>query len=198
MNWPRRRCCGCCSGPYTPGALQRIADEQITPRISAVPGVSAVNVNGGTDFGATVSYDARMLRQLGISPTALSEAIAGARVVAALGIERIGASKREVVLRDQPGAIEELADLPIRGRGNQVFRLGDLAKVRPRGGLARDVLPSERQHRAEFHRDAGAECRRDPDGGGGARGDDRARSAAPRRHQSHHVGRLGRARAAAQ
>ena len=119
------------SGPYTPGAMQRIADEQITPRVSAVPGVSGVSVGGGTTFGATVSYDARLLRQLGISPTTLTEAIAGARVVAALGTERIGASKREVVLRDQPGAIEELAELPIRGRGNQVFRLGELAKVRP-------------------------------------------------------------------
>ena len=119
------------SGPYTPGAMQRIADEQITPRVSAVPGVSGVQVSGGTDFGASVSYDARLLRQLGISPTALTEAIAGARVVAALGTERIGASKREVVLRDQPGALEELEALPIRGRGTQVFRLGDLAKVRP-------------------------------------------------------------------
>lgn len=119
------------SGPYTPGAMQRIADEQITPRLSAVPGVSGVSINGGTEFGATVSYDARLLRQLGISPTALSDAIANARVVAALGTERIGASKREVVLRDQPGALEELEALPIRGRGAQVFRLGDLAKVRP-------------------------------------------------------------------
>ena len=119
------------SGPYTPGAMQRIADEQITPRVSAVPGVSGVSIGGGTTFGATVSYDARLLRQLGISPTTLTEAIAGARVVAALGTERIGASKREVVLRDQPGAIDELAALPIRGRGNQVFQLGELAKVRP-------------------------------------------------------------------
>lgn len=119
------------SGPYTPGAMQRIADQQLTPRISAVPGVAGVSVGGGTEFGATVSYDASLLRQLGISPDLLSEAIRNARVVTALGTERIGASKREVVLRDQPGAIEELADLPIRGRGNRVFRLGDLARVRP-------------------------------------------------------------------
>ena len=52
-------------------------------------------------------------------------------VVAALGTERIGASKREVVLRDAPGALEELEDLPIRGRGNRIFRLGELAQVRP-------------------------------------------------------------------
>ena len=119
------------SGPYTAGALQRIADEQITPRVSAVPGVSGVAIGGGTEFGASVSYDARLLRQLGIGPNALTDAIAGARVVASLGTERIGASKREVVLRDQPNAIEELANLPVRGRGSHLFRLGDLAEVRP-------------------------------------------------------------------
>ncbi len=119
------------SGPYTPGAMQRVADERITPRISAVPGVAGAQVGGGTEFGASVSYDASLLRQLGISPNAITDAIANSRVVAALGTERIGASKREVVLRDQPGAIEELEDLPIRGRGAKVFRLGELAKVRP-------------------------------------------------------------------
>ena len=119
------------SGPYTPGALQRIANDQITPRVSAVPGVAGVGIGGGTEFGATVSYDASLLRQLGISPTALSQAISESRVVQSLGTERIGASKREVVLRDQPNALAELEDLPIRGRGNQVFRLGQLAQVRP-------------------------------------------------------------------
>ena len=118
------------SGPYTPGALQRIADERITPRVSAVPGVAGVSIGGGTEFGATVSYDASLLRQLGVSPVALTQAIAESRVVQSLGIERMGASKREVVLRDQPDALADLENLPIRGRGNQVFRLGQLAQVR--------------------------------------------------------------------
>lgn len=119
------------SGPYTPGAMQRLSTDVFEPRLGAVPGVSGVTIGGGTTFGATVSYDAQLLRQLGISPLQLTQAVAGARVVAALGTERMGASKREVVLRDQPGAIEELENLPIRGRANQVFRLGELAKVRP-------------------------------------------------------------------
>ena len=119
------------NGPYTPGALQRIADAIFTPRLSAVGGVSAVSVNGGTEFGASVSYDPLLLRQVGVEPQALANAIREARVVQALGTERLGASKREVVLRDQPNALEELAELPIRGRGNTVFRLGELAQVRP-------------------------------------------------------------------
>ncbi len=119
------------SGPYTPGALQRIADDVFTPRLSAVSGVSAVSVNGGTEFGASVSYDPALLRQVGVEPAALANAIREARMVQALGTERLGASKREVVLRDQPNALEELEELPIRGRGSRVFRLGELAQVRP-------------------------------------------------------------------
>lgn len=119
------------SGPYTPGALQRLSDEEIRPRLGAVPGVSNVAVFGGTTFGATVSYDATLLRQLGIRPQALGEAVGSARQVVALGVERIGASKREVVLRDVPNALEDLEDLPVRGPGGQVFRLGALAQVRP-------------------------------------------------------------------
>jgi multidrug efflux pump subunit AcrB len=119
------------NGPYTPGALQRIADDVFTPRLSAVNGVSAVSVNGGTEFGASVSYDPTLLRQVGVDPAALATAIREARMVQALGTERLGASKREVVLRDQPDALEELEELPIRGRGARVFRLGELAQVRP-------------------------------------------------------------------
>jgi len=119
------------AGPYTPGALRRIADEVFTPRLSAVRGVSGVSVGGGTEFGASVSYDPLLLRQVGVEPQVLSNAIREARIVQALGTERMGASKREVVLRDQPDALEQLAELPIRGRGGRVFRLGDLAQVRP-------------------------------------------------------------------
>ncbi|MBX3134188.1 MAG: efflux RND transporter permease subunit [Gemmatimonadaceae bacterium] len=119
------------NGPYTAGALQRIANEVMTPRLSAVSGVSGVSVGGGTEFGASVSYDPLLLRQVGVEPQALANAVREARVVSALGTERMGASRREVVLRDQPGALQELEDLPIRGRGGRVFRLGELAQVRP-------------------------------------------------------------------
>ena len=113
------------NGPYTPGALQRLSDEMLTPRLSAVNGVSGVSVGGGTEFGASVSYDPLLLRQIGVDPQAIATAISEARIVQALGIERIGSNKREVVLRDQPNALEELNNLPVRGRGSRVFRLGD-------------------------------------------------------------------------
>jgi multidrug efflux pump subunit AcrB len=119
------------SGPYTAGTLQELADRQLEPRLSAVPGVAGISVGGGTDLGVSVSYDAQRLRQLEIAPQALADAIRNARMVRALGEERFGASERQVVLRDQPGVLEDLAELPVIGKAGRVFRLGDLASIRP-------------------------------------------------------------------
>lgn len=118
------------TGPYTAGALQKLADETLSPRLSGVAGVAGVSRFGGTDFSVSVSYDPRMLRQLGVSPGALGTAIREARLVQSLGEEQRGVSEFEVTLRDQPNAVEQLELLPVRGRG-RVFRLGDLATVRP-------------------------------------------------------------------
>ena len=119
------------AGPYTAGTIQRVTEELVNPRVSAVPGVAGVTQVGGTELGVAVTYDARRLRQLGISPAALGQALAEARAVQALGEERLGASRREVVLRDQPKVVQDLEGLPVRGAGGRVFRLGELASVRP-------------------------------------------------------------------
>ena len=118
------------TGPYTAGAIQKLADESLNPRLSAVSGIAGVNAFGGTDFSVSVTYDAKLLRQLGVSPGALGQAIRDARLVQSLGEEQRGVSEFEVTLRDQPDAIEQLEQLPVRGRG-RVFRLGELATVRP-------------------------------------------------------------------
>ena len=119
------------TGPYTSGALQKLADEQLSPRLSAVSGVAGVDAFGGTEFSVTVLYDAKLMRQLGVSPVALVGAVREARLVQALGEEQRGVSEFEVTLRDQPNAVEELEELPVRGRGGRIFRLGELATVRP-------------------------------------------------------------------
>lgn len=118
-------------GPYTQGALQKLANEVLEPRLSAVTGVAGLTVSGGADFGVSIAYKPALLRQLGIDARVIGEAIAGARVVSAVGREERGATERPVTLRDQPAIIEHLAELPIRGPGNRIFRVGDLATVRP-------------------------------------------------------------------
>jgi HAE1 family hydrophobic/amphiphilic exporter-1 len=118
------------TGPYTPGALQRTLNERVKPRLSNVPGVAGVTSRGGTTFGVAVSYDAARLRQLGIAPERLSEAIASARVVASLGTLTRGTQVKAVVLRDEPAALDSLASLPVVAPGGRRFMLGELAVVR--------------------------------------------------------------------
>lgn len=118
------------SGPYTPGALRKIVEEQVTPRISAIPGVAGVDVSGGAETGIAVSYDPVRLRQLNIPPERLTQALAGSRMVRALGEQREGDHQIPVVLRDQPADHRDLEDLPVAGPGGRIFRLGELAAVR--------------------------------------------------------------------
>jgi multidrug efflux pump subunit AcrB len=117
-------------GPYTPGTLQETIERQVKPRVSAVPGVASVNANGGAVIGVSVSYQPERLRQLGVDPGALQEALGTARVVEALGLEGAGGTQRMVVLRDTPGDLQALERLPVRGAGNLVHTLGSLATIR--------------------------------------------------------------------
>jgi HAE1 family hydrophobic/amphiphilic exporter-1 len=135
------------TGPYTPGSLQKIVREQVVPRISAVPGVGGATAQNTVRVGVAVIYDPQLLRQLQIRPEMLVQVLGGSRLVQSLGDEVLGASVRHVILRDEPGALEELAALPVRNTNGRVFRLGELARLTPeedaQGSFSRiDGLPS--------------------------------------------------------
>ena len=119
------------TGPYTPGSLQKIVNEQVVPRIASVPGVGGARAQNSITLGIAVIYDPQLLRQLQIRPEALNQALQGARMVRSLGDETMGASVRHVILRDDPDALEELSALPIRSASGRVFRLGELARLTP-------------------------------------------------------------------
>ncbi len=119
-------------GPYTPGTLERIVTEKITPRISALPGIASVNLNGGgATTGIAVTYNPTKLQQLGIDPYALTTAVAQAKVIEPLGERKNGRTQLSVTLRDQPSTLDDIARLPVRGPGGRVFALGDLASINP-------------------------------------------------------------------
>jgi HAE1 family hydrophobic/amphiphilic exporter-1 len=119
------------TGPYTPGALTQITEDQVVPRFASLEGIAGTQIRGRARNGVVISYEASHLRQLGIDPSQLSTALTGARVVEALGTERLGASERSVVLRDTPTAMEDLGRLIVTGAGGRVHRLDEIASIRP-------------------------------------------------------------------
>ena len=119
------------SGPYTAGTLARMCRERITPWISAVPGVAGVDVTGGAEQGVVVAYDAARLRQLAIAPEALAHALSTAQLRRGVGMERIGAGQRPVIVDASSVSTASLEDLPVlSGARGTPFRLGALAAVR--------------------------------------------------------------------
>lgn len=118
------------AGPYTPGTLQKLGNDLLEPRLAAVPGVAGISVFGGTALSVAVSYDPRLLRQVGVSPQALVAALSSARVVQSVGQHQRGPYELEVTVRDQPDVVEQLEQLPVRGRSDRIFRLGELATSR--------------------------------------------------------------------
>lgn len=118
------------SGPYTAGALSKLVRETIVPHVSAIQGVAGVRQFGSAEIGVAVAYDAARIREVGVTPDALQQAIGSSRVVSALGDEQVGATERRIVLRDQPGAMEDLAELPVTGAGGKIYRLGELVTIR--------------------------------------------------------------------
>jgi multidrug efflux pump subunit AcrB len=114
------------SGPYTPGTLTTILDEEIRPRLATVEGVSGVESFGIAETGVSVIYEPARLRQLGVLPDALAMAVRDARQVQSLGIDQRGASELPVVLRDQPKVIQDC--VLVRGPGD--LPAGELAEVR--------------------------------------------------------------------
>jgi HAE1 family hydrophobic/amphiphilic exporter-1 len=117
-------------GPYTAGTLQELVDRQLKPRLSAVEGVAGVAVHGGAQVGIAVAYRPERLRELGIASATLLQALDRARAVQSLGVERLGATERRVVLRDVPGALTDLGDLPVQGVGGRVYPISTLATIR--------------------------------------------------------------------
>jgi len=118
------------SGPYTPGTLAKIMQDDIEPRLETVEGVSGVSAMGGAETGVSVIYDPARLRRLGVSPTALAIAVRDARQVNALGLDQRGTMELPVTLRDQPAIMEDLGKLPVAGPGGRVFALRELADIR--------------------------------------------------------------------
>ncbi len=119
-------------GPYTPGTLEHMVNDLVIPRIAALPGVASADLRGGGAVtGISVSYDPTKLQQLGIDPSALTAAIAQAKQVQPLGERKDGLTQLTVTLRDQPGTIDDISRLPVRGPGGRVFSLAELARINP-------------------------------------------------------------------
>ena len=132
-----------------PVALRQIAELQIRPALTSVPGVAGVDVLGGAPREIAVDVDLGRLQSLGLSMPDVAAALARANMVR--GVGRIEDRHRLYLLlvEDRATSINDIAALPIRAAtaaaanpnpvpgqpqpvpGASVVTLGQIADVHP-------------------------------------------------------------------
>lgn len=121
------------SGPVGTASLQQYAEEQLKPRLATVPGVAGLAVYGGSRPEWVLTYDADVLRPLGLSETDLRQTLARHFRRESLGIMRTetGQALRVSLGEGQfNGEMKgETWHIPVGIRGGRVVYLSDVVRV---------------------------------------------------------------------
>jgi multidrug efflux pump subunit AcrB len=117
------------SDSISPVALQDLAKYQITPLLSAIPGLARVNVQGGDTAEVEVLADPYRLGTYGLAMSDITAAIRNANVLSAVGqVQDRG--RLSLVLADRSiTSAAEVDAIVVRSDPNGVVRIRDLATV---------------------------------------------------------------------
>ncbi|MFM9936965.1 MAG: efflux RND transporter permease subunit, partial [Novosphingobium sp.] len=112
-------------------ALRQIAELKIRPALTSVPGVAGVDILGGAPREISVDVDPARLAALGLSVTAIRDALANTNIIEGTG--RIEDRHRlYLVLADERvSSSAALAEIPIKSTGGGVVTLGQVAAIHP-------------------------------------------------------------------
>lgn len=119
------------SGPVGTAALQQYAEEQLKPRLATVPGVAGLAVYGGSRPEWVLTYDADVLRPLGLSETDLRQALARHFRRESLGIMQTsdGRALRVSLAPEVTNSQSIDWNIPVGSRGGRVVYLSDVVRV---------------------------------------------------------------------
>lgn len=109
--------------------MRRFAEEVARRRLETARGVAAVKVAGGLVEEIEVAFDPERLAQVGLSTGEIIERLRAENVNLAAG--RLGDGAERYLLRtyNQFRGLEEMRALPLRSRGSELLRLGDVARI---------------------------------------------------------------------
>ena len=117
-------------------ALRQIAELKVRPALTAVQGVAAVDILGGTPRELAVDIDPGRLQALGLGISDVTSALAKSNIISGAGKLEDRHRLYLVLVQSQLTSAADLLATPIRaGTGNSaaVVSLGQVASVRPAG-----------------------------------------------------------------
>lgn len=107
-----------------------ISNNFIRPQLAQVEGAAVPSPYGGKNRQVQVDLDPQALREKGLSPNDVTNALATQNLILPSGTEKIGKFEYNVLLNASPKELDELNDLPIKTINGSTIFLRDVAHVR--------------------------------------------------------------------
>jgi multidrug efflux pump subunit AcrB len=118
------------SNQVSPATLRRLAEYQIAPLLTGIPGIRRVGVLGGERPEVQVSVDPRTLAQYGLTIADVADAISAANTLRAVGRLEDNDRLYLTVGNNAFFSVASVANVRLRNNAGAILRLGDVARVR--------------------------------------------------------------------
>ena len=115
-------------------AMRQLAELEIRPALTGIQGVAAVDILGGSAREFEVALDPAQLAPLGLSPTAVADALAKANTVRGAGKMSDRHRLYLVLVENELSTIADIGAIPVKTgstAGAGVVPLGSIATIRP-------------------------------------------------------------------
>ncbi len=109
--------------------LQSLAQYQIAPLLSGIPGVARVQVQGGNTAELEVQIDPHKLAVFHLTLNAVEQAVAAANVLQSVGRMEDHDLLYLLVEANAPHSLNDVRNIVLRGNATGVVRLSDVATV---------------------------------------------------------------------
>ncbi|TAM84884.1 MAG: efflux RND transporter permease subunit [Candidimonas sp.] len=117
------------SNKISPTELKTLAQYQIAPLLTGIPGVRQVSTLGGETKEVQVYVSPHRLQAYGLTLTDVSTAISGTNTLEAVGRIQDNGLLYLVIANNQFKSIAAIRDVTLHIANGKVVRLGDIAKV---------------------------------------------------------------------
>lgn len=117
------------TGPYQLEALHKHLEEVVAPELGQLEGVAVVRVSGGRERRVEIRVDEVKVRSLGLNPFSVYQRISDLDLVQEAGVIRENGRERTVTIVNRPQSAADIRAAELRGIGNTVVRVGDVASV---------------------------------------------------------------------
>jgi len=115
------------AGPMTLNRVRRIADTQVVPPLKGIDGIGDIQVFGGSNLYIRVDLRPAGIRQLGLRPVDVGQALQAFIRRQGLGTVQQDGTRYLLLFTDQPARVQDIAAIPLLT--HPAWHIGDVATV---------------------------------------------------------------------